>query len=115
MGERVWEPDGAYPEFLFSKLCHLPKTPPREQHCASRRANTPAHELRQLDTLLEKLVDVRCLNASAVSTDVTRAQVVGHDIDDVVLRNRARMCFMAEVFRWSEVALRVPSRCRDAC
>ena len=41
--------------------------------------------MRQLDTLLEKLVDVRRRNAATVRTDIPPTEIVGHDVHDVGL------------------------------
>ena len=67
----------------FRPSANAKRMPPRKQHCASRRADAPAHELRHFDPLLKQSVDIRCRNAAAVGTDVAPAEVVCHDIDDV--------------------------------
>ena len=59
---------------------------PGQQHRARRRADAPAHELRQFDALREEPVDVRRGHAAAVDAQVAPADIVGHDVNDVGFR-----------------------------
>jgi len=61
------------------------RMPPREQHRAGGRTHAPAHEVAQLDALLEQAVNVRRGNGSAMRAEVAPAEVVGQEIDDVRL------------------------------